>query len=163
VVYSTVYGQNIVLEPLSAQLVQEYLAMFSPTVRSFLHVTDLSCEKNYLYECMNQKSLFYCIFNKTDSKLIGALEIRAPGSRGQLYGWLHETYWGNGWYQEAVRLATQVYFRQTTHMYIIAHVDVANVRSYHALRKAGFAPYGFLQGPYGKQHQLLLRNEWIIN
>ncbi len=100
---------------------------------------------------------FYCIFDVQCNTLIGAIEIRdACEFAGQLYCWIHEDYWGTGYFQQALQLAAREYFARTSERFFTAHVDIDNMRSYHALRKAGFAPFGFYDGPYGKQHVLLL-------
>jgi RimJ/RimL family protein N-acetyltransferase len=70
--------------------------------------------------------------------LIGALEIRDPACRSQLYCWINERWWGNGYFQQAVMLAAIHYFTQTNEQTISACIDIDNMRSYHAFIKAGF-------------------------
>lgn len=164
-----VHGLNINLQPLHASFFERYGQQFSFDVRKALQVVSVEQELHYLQACLDQQLLgnatfFYCIFNNSTQDLIGAIEIRnASTSRGQLYTWVHENYWGSGLFQEALQMATKAYFAQTKALYFDAHVDVTNMRSYKALKKAGFADLGFSHGPYGKQFVVILRNHAFVN
>ena len=157
-------GAHITLEPLSPTYFDDYLHMLSPTVQALLHIKDLSSERAYLEQryrvMLSGKTHFYCIIDTTEQKLIGAIEIRHDqDSRGQLYNWINERYWGGGRYQEALALATQAYFHETGERIISAHVDISNKRSWHALQKFGFMHAGIVEGPYGKQYVMLLQKK----
>lgn len=157
------YKNKITLALLSSDQIQAYLAMFSPIVQSLVHVSSLSAEQAYLLYRIGQRTFcpfFYTIIESFSGQLIGALDIRDPlTSVGQLYCWLNEQFWGKGYMQQAIALAAYNYFTQTHEPYFNAHVDVINLRSYFALKKAGFADYGFHDGPRGKQYNLILRNK----
>jgi RimJ/RimL family protein N-acetyltransferase len=138
----------------------DYERLFTPLVRAALHVSSSAAERIYIKERIAQHesgtTFLFGVFCKDE--LIGALEIRdATTSRGQLYCWLNEQFWGNGYFQEALALAASFYFNHTNERYITAHVDCDNLRSYRALKKAGFADAGFQQGPHGKQFELIYR------
>jgi len=157
-------GDLVTLRKLDPEYFNEYVRMFSPTVQELLHATSAQAELNYLedrVEKMEQeKTLFYCIFSNATHQLIGAVEIRnEQEASGQLYIWLNENFWGTGFYQEAIRLISQEYFRNSNRPFFNAHVDVTNKRSYKALKKCGFAEHGFYKGPYGKQYDLVLRKK----
>jgi RimJ/RimL family protein N-acetyltransferase len=157
-----VVGKRVTLRLLCEQYIMRYIAAYSPLVQSWLHVSDIQSELLYVRECVAQQAqgatYFFCIFDAADDAFIGAVEIRKATHRGQLYAWLNERYWGRGLYQEALALASRVYFAATGLVFFTAHVDVANKRSYYALRKANFAPIGLIDGPHGKQYMLMLRN-----
>jgi RimJ/RimL family protein N-acetyltransferase len=170
---SEIASSLVTIRSLRTEFIGAYLEHFSPAVRASLHATSLETEREYLAARLDStknlvgetvggakkdKMFFYCIFEARQEALIGAIEIRARDeSAGQLYCWINEKYWGAGHFQQALKLAAQEYFAQTGELFFTAHVDVANMRSYGALRKAGFAPLGFHAGPNGKQHVLLLR------
>jgi RimJ/RimL family protein N-acetyltransferase len=176
----------VTLHALRAEFINAYLECFSPAVRAALQVTSIDSERTYLAARLAQVEatnkviekegdknkqagkifaakealFFYCIFDTVTKKLIGAIEIRSRDEMaGQLYCWIHENYWGLGHFQQALTGAAQDYFDKTYDRFFTAHVDVTNLRSYAALRKAGFAPWGFHQGPHGKQHVLVLRKK----
>lgn len=139
----------------------DYERIFTPLIQEVLHVSS-AAERIYITERIahheHVRTFLFGIL--LDDALIGALEIRdASTSRGQLYCWLGEQYWGNGYFQKALSLAASFYFKHTTERYITAHVDCANLRSYRALKKAGFADAGFVAGPHGRQYELLLRKK----
>ncbi|HZW60867.1 MAG TPA: GNAT family N-acetyltransferase [Candidatus Babeliales bacterium] len=157
-------GNKVILRELHRNFFKAYTEQFTPLVRSILHVPSVEHELLYLEQRLHKmqagKTLFYCVFDSADNHLIGGIEIRDRLEHfGQLYSWLNECYWGNGRYQEALGLAAQSYFSLTQQRYFTAHVDVTNQRSYYALKKCGFAPSGFVNGPYGKQYSLLLRRK----
>lgn len=155
-------GSHVILRQLCQSYFDEYVTMFSPLVRAALHVSNPASEIEYLCDCLTKikknETLFYCIFDKLSDLLIGGIEIRDEHvSRGQLYSWLHENFWGAGRYQEALTLISQEYFKNSGALFFNAHVDIANQRSYHALRKFGCAQGGFCNGPHGKQYNLIVR------
>ena len=156
------HGKNVYLQELQKTFFSDYIAAFSPRVRTLLHVAHVQSELDYV--CARLEKLkagltfFVCIFDQNTDQLIGALEIRdSTECASQLYSWLHEDYWGTGRYQEALSLATDEYFLQNDKLFFNAHVDVSNKRSYYALKKQGFADIGFFDGPYGKQYKLVMR------
>ncbi len=158
-----IMGNHIVLRQLSSVYYTEYIDMFSLQVQSLLHASAQG-ELDYLQERLEkmeeEKTFFYCIFSTENNKLIGAIEIRNEHeSAGQLYIWLNEQYWGAGLYQEAIRLCSQEYFKHTNKPFFTAHVDISNRRSYLALKKCGFAEFGFYKGPRGRQYDLVLRKK----
>ncbi len=107
------------------------------TIRSLRRIMQQSAEGN---------TLFYCIFNNTDKRLVGGVEIRAYNEfdNGQLGIWLNEQYWGGGRVQEALRLISDAYFAQNPKLAsYIAHVRPWNKRSYKALLKFGFIDLGY--------------------
>jgi RimJ/RimL family protein N-acetyltransferase len=140
----------------------EYERIFTPLIQEALHVSSAAAERIYITERIahhaHGRTFIFGVL--LDNALIGALEIRdASTSRGQLYCWLNESYWGNGYFQKALALAADFYFQNTDERYITAHVDCTNLRSYRALKKAGFADAGFVPGPHGRQYELLLRRK----
>jgi RimJ/RimL family protein N-acetyltransferase len=142
--------------------------MFSPVIRHLLHVPDTEQECLYLESCLTKveqrETFFMCVFDNRSEQLIGALEIRDIRHHpGQLYSWINEQFWGGGRYQEAMRLASAIYFDSMPDSFFTAHVDVGNPRSYRALRKCGFAPWRLHNGPYGMQHVLVCRRRDIVH
>lgn len=141
-----------------------YLTKFSNIVMAALQVANLESERDYLHQALRLqaegKTNFYCIFSEDNNELIGAIEIRNPDfSRGQLYTWVHQDYWGRGVFQEALHLAAQDYFATTKALCFDATVDLTNIRSYKALKKAGFADISIKEGAHGKQFVLIFRNK----
>ncbi len=151
--------------------VAAYMRMFSPAVRKVLRASCYWHEFDYVHtKLRNQKNnkqnnqiepdraneqatAFYGIF--LDTSLIGALEIRSPEYRGQLYTWLHEDYWGKGIFQVAFKQICQEYFTNNPEANsITATVDVSNIQSYKALLKAGFTCIAQRPGPYEDQFEL---------
>lgn len=153
------YNDYVLLRPLSYEHVFQYLISFTPQVRYILHVPDLEAEYRYLSNRLiyqkEQTIFFYCIFDQSTDILIGAIEIRGTEFPGQLYTWLHPDYWGKDYFQEALSLLATYYFSVTHQLYFTARVDIDNSRSYHALKKAGFADYAIVEGPYAEQYELL--------
>jgi RimJ/RimL family protein N-acetyltransferase len=140
----------------------DYERIFTPLVQEALHVSSAAAERIYIKERIahhaDGTTFLFGVF--LDNTIIGALEIRdASTSRGQLYCWLNETFWGNGYFQKALMLAATCYFQHTNERFITAHVDCNNLRSYRALKKAGFADAGYVMGPHGKQYELLFRRK----
>ena len=153
------YGDHILLRPLSYEHVFQYLISFTHPVRNILHVPDLEAEYRYLSHRLllqdKQTIFFYSIFEQRTDILVGAIEIRGTEFPGQLYTWLHPDYWGRDYFQEALMLLAAYYFGVTHESYFTARVDADNMRSYHALKKVGFADYAIVEGPYAKQYELL--------
>ncbi len=151
-------GDTVILRLLEQNHLARYCAQLSPSVCAALHMSDIASEYTYLCERLNTQPFLYSIFDKRDDHLIGGLEIRSSDiSRGQLYCWLNETYWGSGRFREALALASGEYFKHSNEPFFTAHVDVCNKRSYWALKKCGFADIGMGDGPYGKQYKLIKR------
>jgi RimJ/RimL family protein N-acetyltransferase len=153
------YGDQVLLCPLSYEHVFQYLISFTQQVRHILHVPDLEAEYRYLSNRLiyqkEQAIFFYCIFDKATDILVGAIEIRGAEFPGQLYTWLHPDYWGKYYFQEALLLLATYYFSVTKQFYFTARVDADNLRSYHALKKVGFADYAIVKGPYAEQYELM--------
>jgi RimJ/RimL family protein N-acetyltransferase len=152
-------GGHVLLRPLSYAYVFQYLISFTQPVRNILHVPGLEAEYRYLSHRLflqtKQTIFFYCIFDNSTDILVGAIEIRGAEFPGQLYTWLHPDYWGKQYFQEALSLLSTYYFAITHEPYFTARVDADNMRSYFALKKAGFADYAIVQGSYAKQYELL--------
>lgn len=152
-------GESIVLKVLHEDFFNHYLTMFSEKIRSLLDVSSQESERLYL-EMQLEKvktldTFFLCVFEKGTCNLVGALEIRNQSYRSQLYNWMNEKYWGNGYYQEALFLGLTFYFE--THQdenSVTARVDITNQRSYKALLKAGFKEIAIRKGPRGDQYLL---------
>lgn len=153
------YGDQVLLRPLSYAYVFQYLISFTQPVRHILHVPDLEAEYRYLSNRLflqnKQTIFFYCIFDKATDTFVGAIEIRGAEFPGQLYTWLHPDYWGKYYFQEALLVLATYYFSVTQQLYFTARVDADNMRSYYALKKIGFADYAVVQGAYAKQYELL--------
>lgn len=153
------YGDQVLLRPLSYVYVFQYLISFTLPIRDILHVPDLEAEYRYLSHRLHyqkeQAIFFYCIFDNRTDILVGAIEIRGTEFPGQLYTWLHPDYWGKYYFQEALLLLATYYFSVTQQFHFTARVDIDNKRSYKALKKAGFADYAIVEGPYEKQYELL--------
>ncbi len=153
----SVAGEHIFLEYLSKEHIPEYLYHFSPTIQALLRVNAISSERSYLEEqCQQSDLFFYVIKDGQTEDIIGAIEIRSATFRSQLYCWLNEHWWGKGYFQEAITLAVSVYFSQTGEQTISARIDCNNSRSLRALQKVGFHSYGIVEGPRGKQFELIL-------
>jgi RimJ/RimL family protein N-acetyltransferase len=156
-------GELVTLRVLHASFIDAYMQAFSPLVQKQLHCTTPLSELSYISSLVSNQllpSLFYCMFDSSRDALIGAIHIRnREQTHNQLYSWMHENYWGSGIFQQALLLCANAYFQSTTQAYFHAHVDVENKRSYHALRKCGFAPIGVLPGPFGKQYDMILRKK----
>jgi RimJ/RimL family protein N-acetyltransferase len=157
-------GQSIWLQPLHQTHITEYLSLFSPIVRNYLHVDSCDSEYTYILERLEKQqcgdTFFYSILLQDTNAMIGALEIRDPKEhKGQLYCWLNEQFWAQGYFQEAIHLAADYYFAITKQLFITVRVDVSNLRSYKALKKCGFADVGKSLGGWGMQYELILRKK----
>lgn len=161
---SKLIGELVTLKLLDQELIENYLPVFSPLIQQMLAVDSVQEERIYLLQQLEKQkkglTFFYCILNNETSEVIGAIEIReTPQHSGQLYCWLHEDFWGKGFFQEAMQLIAREYFKNTGRNFFNAHVDIENERSYFALKKFGFADLGFVKGPRGPQYELILRKK----
>lgn len=153
--------ENLILEPLVQNHFEAYLAMFSPFIQKVLDVSDLQEEQEYLkiqyQKVQHNQTFFYCIIEAFSQQLIGALEIRTKAYRSQLYNWINEQFWGNGYYQEALLALLPHYFQQyPEEEEVNARVDVSNLRSFYALKKCGFTQTGIFKGPREDQYNLII-------
>ncbi len=148
------------LYPLAYEHIDSYLAHYSAQVQKILHVDDLAQERRYIEQCVrDNNSFFYVMAQKAHAHTImGGIEIRSPSYRSQLYCWMHEDYWGKGYFQEAMELVASYYFKISGQASICACVDYHNERSFYALKKIGFQEKKITVGPYGLQYELVLRN-----
>ncbi len=147
---------------LKQSYIESYLHMFSPQVRTVLGVPSLEAERAYIKTHLALQieghTHFYVIILPHNNLLIGAIEIRnADAYRGQLYCWMHEHYWGSGYFMRAMHLVSQDYFSKTSALYFNALVSIDNKRSYHALKKCGFVDSGYQRTQEGNQFELILR------
>jgi RimJ/RimL family protein N-acetyltransferase len=157
-----IFGPRVTLKCMSEHLLIPYLTAFSAQVRLLLHVTSAFEEECYVRDRIEKikkcETFFYAIYIKKERQVIGALEIRDDQKlRGQLYCWLNENFWKNGYLHEALAVAAPVYFSCTKNNFFTAHVDAGNEQSYRSLKRFGFADAGFVKGPYGLQYELILR------
>lgn len=149
------------MKVLQETLIGDYLQAFSPKVCQLLDVKSLEEEREYLEQQIikveQASTFFYCIFEQVSDLLIGAIEIRSIAYRSQLYNWINEQFWGNGYYQEAMQAAIPEYFVQfPQETEFNALVDVSNLRSYYGLKKLGFVDVGLVNGPREKQYNLIV-------
>jgi len=140
------YGKIVTLKVLIADYFQSYHDMLSPIVREAVGIpkeqTFEETEKflkETLAKISNNKTLFYCIFDNVENKLIGSIELREPGFfNGQLGCWVNENHWGNGRYQEALDLLLKEYFSCIDEHAVNVYIKKKNVRSLKAHEKYGF-------------------------
>jgi RimJ/RimL family protein N-acetyltransferase len=155
-----IIGTEFILDVFQESYIQMYLDAFVEQVQILLHVPNIFAEQQYLAERLSlvalQQTFFFVLLHRLSGRCIGAIEIRGPEHPGQLYCWLHPDFWGKSYFQEAMRLAAQVYFSMTGLLCFTARVDVTNIRSYYALKKTGFADYRLVAGAYGMQFELVL-------
>jgi len=85
-------------------------------------------------------TFLYMVFDNKENQLVGAVEIREknPKDPGQFSCWLNDKYWGGGRFQEAIKLITREYFKVKKVPSFNAHVETWNLRSFYALKNAGF-------------------------
>lgn len=153
-------GEHIFLETLTKEHIPAYLRSFSEKVQEILKVNTVASERSYLEQrCENEEAFFYVIKDRSTAEIIGAIEIRNAVFRSQLYCWINEHWWGRGYFLDAIKIAIALYFLQTGLQTISARVDCDNGRSFRALQKAGFHSNGIVDGPRGKQFELLLKIE----
>ena len=152
-------GEKITLKtPMGMQSeFQDYNNMFSPVVRKALQIPEewdfssvISWELWMQGMMRAGRWLHYFVFDNTENKLIGMIQIRGKGDKdGQLGWWINENYWGGGRAQEALKLITKEYFKMhPAEMSYDAHVCLWNKRSYFGLRKFGFNETGAREGSY---------------
>lgn len=132
----------VYVKPFQEEYIPSYLDMFSPRVQELLGVSSLYEERTYLEtqlkKAAHQQTSLYGIFEKTTDTLIGSFEIKSPAYRSQLSMWLHEQYWGKGYFQQAFALVKELYFKEhPQETFFSAYVDAHNPRSCKALVKAG--------------------------
>ena len=157
-------GPRVVLRALNPLFFADYLKMFSKTVRSFLGITDIQSERLYLkshYEQVQEnKLIFFCIFSKKTEQFMGAVEIRPPHYKSQLYNWLNEQFWSHGFMQESLTLATHYYFMlHPDSSGITACVNISNIKSIAALERFGFEKLLQGKGPREDQIHMILKNK----
>jgi RimJ/RimL family protein N-acetyltransferase len=160
-----VIGYKIILEPLMQADISPYLHAFVPEVRSVLRVPSLDHEYIYLKQRLDaqyhDRTFFYCIKRRACRSFVGCVEIRdAQEFAGQLYTWVHPQWQSANYFQEAMYRAAKDYFTKTSATTISAHIDCSNKRSWHALKKAGFAHYARIPGAFEHQYVMMLRNPY---
>lgn len=151
-----IQSNDIILERLAFHHIEHYLRAYSTQVQSLLHVNSSISEREYIFQKIKEKSFLYGVFLENINNLIGAIEIRDPCYRSQLYCWLNENYWGKNYFAQAMQQAVRLYFEQTDEKTISARVDCKNKRSYYALIKFGFKEIKIVPGGYGPQYELIL-------
>lgn len=167
-------GKIVTLKKLREEYFIDFHNMFSTKVRDLFespkHITlDYTITILSYIMKLNDKgdTLYYCIFDNKDNKLIGAIEVREKNDidPGQLGCWINENYWGGGRIQEAYKLIAQTYFQlKPKEKSFNAHVRTWNVRSYKALKKFGFIDVGIIKTTDGKgdRHVLELYREQVL-
>lgn len=136
------YKSLVYVKTLQEEYVENYLDMFSPKVQELLGVSSLYEERTYVEEQLkkayNKQTSLYGIFEQKTQSIIGSVEIKSSSYRSQLSMWLHEAYWGKGYFQEAFALVKELYFKEhPQETFFSAYVDATNPRSCKALIKAG--------------------------
>jgi RimJ/RimL family protein N-acetyltransferase len=159
----TIIGNIITLKRFQPKYTSNYTKMCTPIVRKPLYLdfpwTLEGVSKHLQKEAtLEQKglTLWYLIFDNKTKKMIGSIQIReyipsAPNMPGQFTCWLNEKYWGGGRIREAISLITKEYFRLNDVKQFDAHVEMDNLRSYYALKKAGFKLLKTWEDPAGYQ------------
>lgn len=167
-------GKIVTLKKLREEYFIDWHNMFSAKVRDLFespkHITlDYTINiLRYIMELNNKgETLYYCIFDNKDNRLIGAIEVREKNDidPGQMGCWLNENYWGGGRIQEAYKLIAQTYFKlKPNEPSFDAHVRTWNIRSYKAMKKFGFVDLKTVKASDGKadRHVLELRREQIM-
>ncbi len=135
-------GTLVYVKPFEEKYIPSYLDMFSPKVQELLGVPSTFEERTYLetqlQKAEQKQTSLYGIFEQATGQLIGSMEIKSAVYRSQLSMWLHEQYWGKGYFQQAFALVKQIYFKENPEAtFFSAYVDVVNTRSCKALVKAG--------------------------
>ena len=153
---------RLIIDFLASQYIQSYLSHFSLVVQQSLRVHSIESEKQYIEHQLWAQSRgythFYCLIERAAQQVIGAIEIRNPIQfPGQLYCWLHESYWGKGYLREAMPTVADDYFEKTHNSSFNAHVHHDNQRSYYALKKCGFIDDGMYDGPWGLQYNMIYK------
>lgn len=154
---TTLTSNNITLHPLSVHYIESYLAALSEKILALLAISSLEAERTYLLQRVAEPTFFYCAFETKSKNFVGALEIRPTYYRSQLYNWINEQFWGNGYYQELLAACIPHYFKNNPQeLHIQARIDITNLRSYYALKKFGFKDTGIFSGPRGDQYELII-------
>lgn len=167
-------GKVVTLKKLREEFFIDFHNMFSSKVRELFespkHITlDYTIRVlSYIMDLHAKgETLYYCIFDNKDNRLIGAIEVREKNDidPGQLGCWINENYWGGGRIQEAYKLIAQTYFKVKPHEKSFdAHVRTWNIRSYKAMKKFGFIDVSTVKASDGKadRHVLELRREQVL-
>lgn len=150
---TSIPGSMITLKTVEARDYAPLHHMFSCAVRKGLDMPEVITFADtlaYVHQleqrAEHSNGLLYVIINNNDQKPIGIIELRefSPTDMGQLSCWLNEAYWGEGRMQEAIRLASSIYFRHYHNQEsYVAHVRLTNQHCYKALKKAGLAEIGY--------------------
>ncbi len=153
-------GERIILRSLHPSLFESYLMRFSEKIRSILGVDSLEEERRYLYkhyQRMQEGEVhFFCIFLKKKNELIGGIEIRSAEFRGNFYGWIHEQFWSQGLFQDALRTAVHYYFEKYPHEFVLtAWIDESNHSSLAVFERVGFLKHLKHKGPREDQWELI--------
>lgn len=149
--------KQAVLVKLSPKWIDAYLQRFSDEVQAVLHVKGIGSERAYLVQRIKEEvPFFFVLLDQLSKEVMGAIEIRHPTHRSQLYCWINERWWGTGRFKSAMLQAAHFYFEKSGESTITACVDCENVRSYYALKKVGFLEKGIAQGPHGLQYEMIL-------
>lgn len=159
--YKKLNGTLISVSTLQFADIDSYLHQFSPTIQALLYVDNPLSERHYLVgRC--ESPYFFVIRENQSGSLVGALEIRDPGHKSQLYCWVNERFWGNGYFKEAFNIIARLYKKETQEKTISACVYNTNERSLHALKAVGFYETGMRLGPYGNQIMLALDIDRVL-
>lgn len=164
-------GAVVTLKRLKERYFIDFHTMFSPIVRKNLEFPEqitldytIRFLKDEMRKDAENKTLWYCIFDTREDKLIGYIEIREfrEDDVGQLGCWINEKYWGGGRIQEALKLINKLYFSLRKEEQYIAHVRLWNKRSYHALKKYGLRDKGiFYENGEPSRYILEMRKEYL--
>jgi len=157
-------GKVITLKRYQPEYAKAFMKMCTPVVRKPLYLdfpwTLENVKKQLQKEARIEKkgdTLWYLIFDNADEQLVGSVQIReyAPYRKsmpGQFTCWLNEKYWGGGRIREAIKLIAHEYFRlHKDAKHFDGHVEMDNLRSYYALKKAGFKLFKTWEDPEGFQ------------
>lgn len=140
-----IIGNTITLRRIKPEYFEDFHKILTPSVTAPLYFpknptylwTKTFLEKEIKRELAGQL-FFYLIFDNKEDKLIGFIDIRKQTTTGEFSCAIHEKYWGGGRFKEAVKLITQEYFKIKDIQSFIAHVEMWNLRSFYALKSAGF-------------------------
>lgn len=165
-----VTGNFVTLRTFKEEYLQAYYNMLSPTIRQCVGLSDtvgfaeISTRLRWLMQWqINKMALIYAIFDNNTGLLIGIIQIvdQSLVTTGQLACWIHESYWGSGYFQEALSLISQTYFAITNAPGFTAHVKISNKRSYGALKKFGMEDTGlFYEQGQPTRYTLEFRRFW---
>ncbi|MBD3231777.1 GNAT family N-acetyltransferase [Candidatus Dependentiae bacterium] len=143
-------GKIVTLKRIKPEYFEDFRKILSPAVTGPLYFPakpSFEWTKNFLEKTLRKEIagelFFYLIFDNKDNKLIGFIDIRERDKNGQFGVGIHENYWGKGRFKEAVKLITEQYFKIKNKPSFIAHVEIWNLRSFYALKSAGFTLFDF--------------------